>query len=62
MSLDHSDDGDFVPGNCEIDLVNLYVKEIREPKFHEVKRGQDVNKRYNITYLPNGKQAEIKSF
>lgn len=47
----------------DLDLLNLYVKELREPKLLEVsQKYQSPEKCYNKTYLSNGHTAIVKSF
>lgn len=54
-------------------MHGLYVKEFREPKYSEVRKSvaakepdsaskMSPGKKYNLSYLPNGQQVEIKSF
>lgn len=44
-------------------MLNLYVKELREPNYSTDIRNKPTTERvYNRSYLPNGQQVEIKCF
>ena len=48
----------------KLDLLNLYVKEMREPIYQEVpkdKKGKP-GENFNRIYLPNGQQVALKTF
>jgi hypothetical protein len=50
----------------KLDMLNLHVQGLRDPKYREVTKSthgsvkQEMN--FRVSYLPNGKQVELKNF
>ena len=48
----------------DLDLLNFYVKEMREPVYQATGKSKKSKpcKNFNRLYLPNGQQVALKSF
>ena len=57
-----SEVGSQRPKKQQLDMLNLHVAELREPKYSVLKKGDKPVNSFRRSYLPNGQSVELKSF